>query len=163
MRIIPYCVLTYSERIEQIDLLVWNWSGNSHSENISRPSRYIPSYEVSHQETGYLGSDIRIPMMLSGVDRYVFILLTESHESAFHCILAQIPVLRASELPVIVDFFLLMSPDCARTHIHTSTEGMDQELSRLCVQHVIWTPRTLFFDSLDTQIFLLEFADDDFS
>ena len=44
-------------------------------------------------------------MMISGVDRYVFILLTEIHESAFHCILAQIPVLRASELPVIVDFF----------------------------------------------------------
>ena len=35
--------------------------------------------------------------------------------------------------------------------------------SRLCVQRVIWTPRTLFFDSLDTQKFMSEFADDDFS
>ena len=38
-----------------------------------------------------------------------------------------------------------------------------QGLSRLCVQHVIWTPRTLFSDSLDTQKSLSEFADDDFS
>ena len=38
-----------------------------------------------------------------------------------------------------------------------------QGLSRLCVQRVIWTHRTLFFDSLDTQILLSEFADDDFS
>ena len=38
-----------------------------------------------------------------------------------------------------------------------------QGLSRLCVQRVIWTPRTLFFDSLDTQKFMSEFADDDFS
>ena len=38
-----------------------------------------------------------------------------------------------------------------------------QGLSRLCVQRVIWTPRTMFFDSLDTQEFLSEFADDDFS
>ena len=40
-----------------------------------------------------------------------------------------------------------------------------QGLSRLyrCVQRVIWTPRTLFFDSLDTQKLLSEFADDDFS
>ena len=36
-------------------------------------------------------------------------------------------------------------------------------LSRLCVQRVIWTPITLFFDSLDTQKFMSEFADDDFS
>ena len=39
----------------------------------------------------------------------------------------------------------------------------EQGLSRLCVQHVIWTPRTLFLDSLDTQKFMSEFADDDFS
>ena len=38
-----------------------------------------------------------------------------------------------------------------------------QGLSRLCVQRVIWTPRTLFFDSLDTQKFMSGFADDDFS
>ena len=38
-----------------------------------------------------------------------------------------------------------------------------QGLIRLCVQRVIWTPRTLFFDSLDTQRFISEFADDDFS
>ena len=38
-----------------------------------------------------------------------------------------------------------------------------QGLSRLCVQRVIWTPRTLFFDSLDTQKFMSEFGDDDFS
>ena len=38
-----------------------------------------------------------------------------------------------------------------------------QGLSRLCVQCVIWTRRTLFFDSLDTQKFMSEFADDDFS
>ena len=38
-----------------------------------------------------------------------------------------------------------------------------QWLSRLCVQRVIWTPRTLFFDNMDTQRFLSEFADDDFS
>ena len=38
-----------------------------------------------------------------------------------------------------------------------------QGLSRLCVHRVIWTPITLFFDSLDTQKFMLEFADDDFS
>ena len=38
-----------------------------------------------------------------------------------------------------------------------------QGLSRLCVQRVIWTPRTLFFDSLDTQKYMSEFADDDFS
>ena len=37
-----------------------------------------------------------------------------------------------------------------------------QGLSSLCVQRVIWTPRTLFFDSLDTQKFMLEYADDDF-
>ena len=36
-------------------------------------------------------------------------------------------------------------------------------LSRLCVQRVIWTPITLFFDSCDTQTFMSEFADDDFS
>ena len=48
-----------------------------------------------------------------------------------------------------------------------NTENMDmglgQGLSRLCVQRVIWTPRTLFFDSLDTQKFMSEFSDDDFS
>ena len=38
-----------------------------------------------------------------------------------------------------------------------------QGLSRLYVQRVIWTHRTLFFDSLDTQKFMSEFADDDFS
>ena len=38
-----------------------------------------------------------------------------------------------------------------------------QGLSRLCVQRVIWTPRTMFFDSLDTQKFLSGFADDDSS
>ena len=38
-----------------------------------------------------------------------------------------------------------------------------QGLSCLCVQRVIWTPRTLFFDSLDTQKFMSGFADDDFS
>ena len=38
-----------------------------------------------------------------------------------------------------------------------------QGLSRLCVQRVILTPRTLFFDSLDTQKFMSKFADDDFS
>ena len=32
-----------------------------------------------------------------------------------------------------------------------------------CVQRVIWTRRTLFFDSLDTQKFMSEFAEDDFS
>ena len=40
---------------------------------------------------------------------------------------------------------------------------VDQGLSRLCVQRVIWTRRTLFFDSLDTQKFMSEFAEDDFS
>ena len=40
--------------------------------------------------------------------------------------------------------------------------GSKQGLSRLCVQRVIWTCRTLFFDSLDTHNFLSEFADDDF-
>ena len=39
----------------------------------------------------------------------------------------------------------------------------NQGLSRLCVQRVIWTHRTLFFDSLDTQKFMSEFADEDFS
>ena len=29
---------------------------------------------------------------------------------------------------------------------------MELGLSRLCVQRITWTPRTLFFDSLDTQI-----------
>ena len=43
------------------------------------------------------------------------------------------------------------------------TDPSKQGLSRLCVQRVIWTARTLFFDSLDTQNFLSEFADDDFS
>ena len=38
-----------------------------------------------------------------------------------------------------------------------------QGLSRLCVQRVIWTPRTLFSDSLDTQKFMSEFEDNDFS
>ena len=38
-----------------------------------------------------------------------------------------------------------------------------QGLSRLCVQRVIWTPRTLIFDSLATQKFMSKFADDDFS
>ena len=38
-----------------------------------------------------------------------------------------------------------------------------QGLSGLCVQRVIWTRRTLFFDSLDTQKFMSEFAEDDFS
>ena len=37
-----------------------------------------------------------------------------------------------------------------------------QGLSRLYVQHVIWTHRTLFFDSLDTLKFMSESADDDF-
>ena len=32
-----------------------------------------------------------------------------------------------------------------------------------CFQRVIWTRRTLFFDSLDTQKFMSEFAEDDFS
>ena len=41
--------------------------------------------------------------------------------------------------------------------------GPGQGLSRICVQRVIWTRRTLFFDSLDTQKFMSEFADDDFS
>ena len=36
-------------------------------------------------------------------------------------------------------------------------------LSRLWVQRVIWTPKTLLFDSLDTQKFMSEFADDNFS
>ena len=45
------------------------------------------------------------------------------------------------------------------TTLHSQIQG----LSRLCVQRVIWTPRTLFFDSLDTQKFMSEFADDDFS
>ena len=36
-----------------------------------------------------------------------------------------------------------------------------QGLSHLCVQRVIGTPRTLFFDSLDTQKFRSGFADDD--
>ena len=39
-------------------------------------------------------------------------------------------------------------------HIYYSPEA----LSHLCVQHVIWTPRTLFFDSLDTEKFRSEFA-----
>ena len=38
-----------------------------------------------------------------------------------------------------------------------------QGLSCLCVQRVIWTPRTLFFDSLNTHKFMSEFADDDSS
>ena len=38
-----------------------------------------------------------------------------------------------------------------------------QGLSGLYVQRVIWTPITLFLDSLDTQKFMSEFADDDFS
>ena len=33
----------------------------------------------------------------------------------------------------------------------------------LDTQRVIWTPRTLFFDSLDTQKFRSGFAEDDFS
>ena len=37
-----------------------------------------------------------------------------------------------------------------------------QGLGCLCVQRVIWTHRTLFFDSLDTQKLMSEFADDDF-
>ena len=41
-------------------------------------------------------------------------------------------------------------------------QGLTQGLSRLCVQRVIWTRRTLFFDSLDPQKFISEFADDDF-
>ena len=40
------------------------------------------------------------------------------------------------------------------------TQGVHQGLSRLCFQCVIWTPRTLFFD---TQKFISEFAGDDFS
>ena len=32
-----------------------------------------------------------------------------------------------------------------------------------CVQRVIRTRRTLFFDSLDTQKFMSEFSEDDFS
>ena len=31
------------------------------------------------------------------------------------------------------------------------------------VQRVIWTPRTLFFDSLDTQRFMSGFAEEDFT
>ena len=42
-------------------------------------------------------------------------------------------------------------------------DSMCQGLSCLCIQRVIWIPRTLFFDSLDTQKFMSEFADDDFS
>ena len=38
-----------------------------------------------------------------------------------------------------------------------------QGLGRLCIQRVIWTHRTLFFDSLDTHKFKSEFVDDDFS
>ena len=45
----------------------------------------------------------------------------------------------------------------------TTVRYMCQGLSRLCVQRVIWTPRTLVFDSLDTQECMSEFADDDFS
>ena len=33
----------------------------------------------------------------------------------------------------------------------------------LCVQRVIWTHRTLSFDSLDTQKFMSEFTDEEFS
>ena len=36
-----------------------------------------------------------------------------------------------------------------------------QGLSHLCVQCVIWTPRTLYIDSLDTQKFRSGFTDDD--
>ena len=46
---------------------------------------------------------------------------------------------------------------------HFLSGSCQQGLSRLCVQRVIWTPKTLFFDSLDTQKFMSEFADDDFS
>ena len=44
-----------------------------------------------------------------------------------------------------------------------TTHGLKQGLSHLCVQRVIWTRRTLFFDSLDTQKFMSEFAEDGFS
>ena len=40
---------------------------------------------------------------------------------------------------------------------------VSQGLSRICVQRVIWTRRTLFSESLDTQKFMSEFAEDDFS
>ena len=38
--------------------------------------------------------------------------------------------------------------------------GLEQGLSHLCIQHVIRTFRTLFFDSLDTQKFRSGFAED---
>ena len=38
-----------------------------------------------------------------------------------------------------------------------------QGLSRICVQSVIWKPKTLFFDSLDTQKFMSGLAKNDFS
>ena len=57
---------------------------------------------------------------------------------------------------------LFETPTCIACH-YDNYGSWDQGLSRLCVQRVIWTPRTLFFDSLDTQIILSEFAADDFS
>ena len=49
------------------------------------------------------------------------------------------------------------------TYSHLFGRWAEQGLSRLCVHRVIWTPRTVFFDSLDTQKLMSEFADDDFS
>ena len=47
--------------------------------------------------------------------------------------------------------------------IEKTGETTMQGLSNLCVQRVIWTPRTQFFDILDTQKLRSGFADDDYS
>ena len=52
-------------------------------------------------------------------------------------------------------------PGTKHTEQSEYLDTVEQGLSHLCIQRVIWTPRTLFFDSLDTQKCRSEFADDD--
>ena len=47
------------------------------------------------------------------------------------------------------------------SYLAYSGRSPTQGLSHLCVQRVIWTHRTQFFDSLDTQMFRSGLADDD--
>ena len=77
-----------------------------------------------------------------------------------------------SSIPEVVTFYNLYEycvcvcggeGDIYMGRMHRGGGGGGQGLSRLCVQRVIWTPRTLFSDSLDTQMFMSGFADDDFS
>ena len=67
----------------------------------------------------------------------------------------QVPFLRPKMMHLMLEFLfvsLLMEPILPLIHVLPHTLATDgQGLSRLCVQRVIWTPRTLFFDSLDTQ------------